>query len=97
MGKGYRWINLTTPGFDGEDERRGSYLGTAEHFSLLIIRILKKLGINKVILCAHSLGSIFCSYFITKYPQSVEGYINITGIVDHWYPGLLTFYQTVVL
>ena len=29
MGGECRWINLTIPGFDKEDERRGSYDGTA--------------------------------------------------------------------
>lgn len=42
------------------------------------------------------MGSIFASYFITKYADLVEGYINITGIVDDWYVGLLTFFQTTV-
>jgi hypothetical protein len=48
------------------------------------------------VLCSHSLGAIFSSYFITKYPHVVEGYINITGIVDHWYVGLMTFFWIVV-
>ncbi len=42
------------------------------------------------------MGSIFASYFITKYPQVVKGYINVTGIVNQWYRGLLTFYKTVI-
>jgi len=29
MGDTCRWVNLTTPGFDGEDERRGDYNGSA--------------------------------------------------------------------
>ena len=57
---------------------------------------MRHLKVGRVVLCAHSLGSIYSSYFITKYPQFVEGYINITGIVDHWYTGLLTFFQTVI-
>lgn len=40
------------------------------------------------------MGSIFASYFITKHPEVVQGYINITGIVNYWYTGLLTFYRT---
>ena len=62
----------------------------------MILKLLKKLGISKIILCAHSLGSIFCSYFITKHPEIVKGYINITGIVDHWYVGLITFFYNSV-
>lgn len=94
MGKNCRWINFTFPGFDGDDERRGTYTGTAEGISQLLINLLKKLQIPKVILCAHSLGSIFSTYFITNYPHFVSGYINVTGIVDHWYVGLMTFYRS---
>ena len=57
---------------------------------------MAKLKLSKIIICGHSLGSIFSSYFITKYPQYVEGYINITGIVDLWYTGLMTFFNTVI-
>lgn len=39
------------------------------------------------------MGSIYASYFINKYPDIVRGYINITGIVNQWYCGLLTFYR----
>jgi pimeloyl-ACP methyl ester carboxylesterase len=57
---------------------------------------MKRLNLQKIIICAHSLGSIFCSYFITKYPEAVKGYINITGIVDHWYIGLMTFFKLTI-
>lgn len=52
--------------------------------------------VDKMIFCGHSMGSIFASYFITKYPQYVKGYINITGIVNYWYVGLMTFYRFVI-
>lgn len=42
------------------------------------------------------MGSIFSSYLITNYPQIVSGYINITGIVDHWYVGLMTFFRSAI-
>jgi len=96
MGGSVRWVNLTIPGFDGEDERRGTYNGSADHLCKLIEKLMKFLLISKIILCGHSLGSIFGTYFITKNSHLVEGYINITGIVDHWYTGLLTFFQTVI-
>ncbi len=47
-----------------------------------------------MILCAHSLGSIFSTYLITKHPYLISGYINVTGIVDHWYVGLMTFFRS---
>ena len=41
----------------------------------------------------HSMGSIFGSYFISKNRDMVKGYVNVTGIVNIWYTGLLTFYR----
>jgi pimeloyl-ACP methyl ester carboxylesterase len=96
MGKSCRWVNLTIPGFDGEDERRGDYDGSVEHFSRLIIKLLGVLKVKKVLLCAHSLGSIFSTYFITHHLPYVEGYVNITGNIDQWYTGIMTFFQTCV-
>jgi pimeloyl-ACP methyl ester carboxylesterase len=87
-------VNLIVPGFDGEDERRGDYDGSAAHLSQLIIKLMKALHVQKAIFCAHSLGSMFCSYFITHHPQYVEGYINVTGMVDYWSTGILVFFQT---
>lgn len=48
---------------------------------------------GKIIYCGHSMGSIYASYFINRYPEIVAGYINVTGIVNQWYLGLLTFYR----
>jgi pimeloyl-ACP methyl ester carboxylesterase len=59
-----RWVNITVPGFDQEDERRGTYSGSAEQFAEMIVRIIKKLNLGKVIYCGHSLGSIYAAYFI---------------------------------
>lgn len=42
------------------------------------------------------MGSILGSYFINRYPEIISGYVNITGIVNYWYIGLLTFYRNVV-
>lgn len=39
------------------------------------------------------MGSIFGSYFINKNLDIVKGYMNVTGIVNQWYVGLLTFYR----
>jgi hypothetical protein len=33
---------------------------------------------------------------MNKYSHVIAGYINITGIVNQWYVGLLTFYHTVL-
>jgi hypothetical protein len=45
MGKTCRWVNFIIPGFDGEDERRGGYDGSAAHLSQLIIKLIKALHV----------------------------------------------------
>lgn len=88
-----RWINFILPGFDGLDERRGNYSGSAEDLGKLIVLILETRKASKLIYCGHSMGSIYASYFIHRYPHLVHGYINVTGIVNQWYTGLLLFYR----
>lgn len=83
---------MTIPGFDQEDERRGTYTGTSNEFAQLIIKLINKLGLKKIIYCGHSLGSIYASYFISHFPEYIEGYINVTGIANMWYTGLLLFF-----
>jgi len=88
-----RWINFIIPGFDGLDERRGNYSGSAEDLSKLIVKILSDRKVSKIIYIGHSMGSIFASFFINRYPEVILGYVNVTGIVNQWYTGLLTFYR----
>ena len=59
----------------------------------MIIKIMKTRNIHKIVFCGHSMGSIFASYLVNKYPEYIQGYINITGIANIWYTGLLTFYR----
>lgn len=88
-----RWINFIIPGFDGLDERRGNYSGSAEDLSKLIVLVLAQRKVPRIIYIGHSMGSIFASFFIHRYPEVVQGYVNVTGIVNQWYLGLLTFYR----
>lgn len=64
----FRWINFIIPGFDGLDERRGNYSGSAEDLSKLIMKILHERKVSKIIYIGHSMGSIFASFFINRYP-----------------------------
>jgi surfactin synthase thioesterase subunit len=60
-----RWINFIVPGFDGADERRGSYKGTLSDIIELIFLLLRD-GLrsqNKVVLLGHSMGSYICYAF----------------------------------
>ena len=90
-----RWINLTIPGYDGEDERRGTYDGSLRHMSELIIRLMKSRGVPKIVFCGHSMGSMVMIHFATHHPEYLDGTINITGLADTWYIGLMTFYNTI--
>lgn len=85
------------PGYDGEDERRGTFDGSLEHMSQLLIQMTRSRGIEKFVFCGHSMGSMFMSYFVTHYRESLEGSISITGITDTWYIGLKTFYSLIVV
>ena len=58
---------------------------------------MKQRKINKIVLCAHSLGSFLAGYFINKYPLVIDGYINVTGIANQWTIGMLTFYRLIVV
>ena len=91
-----RWINFIVPGFDGLDERRGNYSGSVQDISKLITMVLNELRVAQVVLCGHSMGSIFFGYLYDAYPQYFRGYINITGIVNYWFVGLTTFYINTV-
>lgn len=63
-----RWINFVVPGFDGLDERRGNYSGSAEDLSKLIVKVLDERKVSRIIFIGHSMGSIFGSYFIHRFP-----------------------------
>jgi U1 small nuclear ribonucleoprotein C len=62
-----RWINFVVPGFDGLDERRGNYSGSADDLSRLIMAVLNERKVQKIIYVGHSMGSLFGGYFINKH------------------------------
>lgn len=55
--------------------------------------VLEERKASKLIYCGHSMGSIFGGYFLNRYPDIVHGYVNVTGIVNQWYIGLMVFYR----
>jgi pimeloyl-ACP methyl ester carboxylesterase len=63
-----RWLNIIVPGFDNEDERRGNYSGSIEDICILMKMLLDDLGIKKVIVLGHSMGSYISNAFVVKYP-----------------------------
>lgn len=73
----YRFINIFLPGFDGEDERRGSYSGTTDQTLSLIDQFMDKLSIEKSSFLMHSYGGVVGKYFASCYPHRVESLIQI--------------------
>jgi pimeloyl-ACP methyl ester carboxylesterase len=97
MGGKIRWVNMMIPGIDGEDERRGSYDGTLAGFSDLFLRIVGKLGLKRVIICAHSFGSTVGFHLASVFPQIVEGFINIAGLSSIWPIGMSYMYKACIV
>ena len=63
-----------TPGFDGEDDRRGpNFQGTVKQISSKINDFMRSLQIEKAIFLVHSFG--FCYYlnFEKYFPQKIAG------------------------
>lgn len=91
-----RWINLVVPGFDGLDERRGNYSGSSQDFAKLICMILQAKNITKVIVCAHSFGTIISTYFISQYRHLVLGFISVAGMVNIMSVGIMMMYSNII-
>lgn len=91
-----RWVNFAIPGFDGEDERRGGYVGDYPALLDLIIKLKRKLKIKRMIACGHSYGSSIAFNLKEKFPLEVEGYINIGGISNYWSFGITMVYKICV-
>jgi hypothetical protein len=68
MGERVRWINVATPGFDGEDERRGNYMGTYPDIKKAVINLIKSLELKRVIILAHSFGTNFSTRIVRDCP-----------------------------
>lgn len=96
MGNKYRWINLTIPGLDGEDERRGSYDGTINGFSTLFLRLIAKLQLKRITICAHSFGTTVGFRLSIMHPYLIEGFINIAGVANNWPVGMGYMYKACI-
>ena len=59
--------------------------------------LLENRKVSKIFYVGHSMGTYIASYFVNTYPQFIKGYINITGMVNIWYTGILTFIRTMVI
>jgi pimeloyl-ACP methyl ester carboxylesterase len=97
MGGYCRWINFIVPGFDGEDERRGTYNSSRPQLYALILLVLDRLKVGKAVICAHSFSSTYSPSLIKAYPHRFEGYINAAGMGDCWNHGFLSVYHNVTV
>jgi pimeloyl-ACP methyl ester carboxylesterase len=93
----YRWINMMIPGFDGEDERRGTYDGTLKGFENLFFRLAKSLKLKRVVICAHSFGTTVGFHLASTLPFLIEGFINIAGVGSVWPNGMSFMYKATVV
>ena len=87
-----RFVNFFIPGFDNETEMRGNYSGSVNDLSLLLIRLLDHLKIDKFVLLFHSLGGYFSYYFSNNYSHRLQGLIYMAAPPYSWYVGYKTFY-----
>ncbi|EAR97748.2 alpha/beta fold hydrolase (macronuclear) [Tetrahymena thermophila SB210] len=93
-----RWINFSIPGLDGQDERRGTYLGYLEDTSLLMKDFLDELKIDKVVLIMHSAGGMYGKKFIHTHPERVKAIVQLASIgLEIWEPLLVqnTIFQKI--
>jgi pimeloyl-ACP methyl ester carboxylesterase len=87
---------VSLPGADGEDERRGSFSGSAEDLTQLIFQVASKLKLSRLTLCCHSFGSIVGRNFAHAFPALVEGFINLGGTMSYWSFGMTMIYKLMI-
>jgi pimeloyl-ACP methyl ester carboxylesterase len=54
------------------------------------------MDIKRPIVCGHSFGSSVAFNVAEKYPNFIEGYINLAGITNYWSFGMTIVYKSVV-
>ncbi|KRX00386.1 hypothetical protein PPERSA_03607 [Pseudocohnilembus persalinus] len=91
-----RWINFIVPGFDGQDERRGTYNSSLHDVCTMIVKLLEKLNINKVFICGHSMGAFIACYFYQNFQNKCLGLITLGGAPITWYEGMKVFHKSIV-
>ena len=93
----FRIINFFVPGFDNNPENdRGDYDSSMDNVSLLIIRLLDHLKINRVIFLIHSMGGYLMFYFCQRFRERVSGLVYMAAPSINWYVGFVVFYGIMV-
>ena len=76
--KDYQFIYIGRAGWDGSDDCKDDR--TAEIIVEEYRDALKESGTEApYILMAHSMGGVYASYWVSKYPEEIEAFINIDG------------------
>ena len=72
-------IFLSRPGYNGSDDIRDEI--TAELVVEDCRKALENAGVEKpYVLMPHSLGAIYASYWVSKYPDEIEAMVNLDGV-----------------
>ena len=78
-------IFLSRPGYDGSDDTKDAM--TVERVVENYRTALENAGVEKpYVLMPHSLGSLYASYWVSKYPDEIEALVNLDGT----YPAPIT-------
>ena len=78
-------IFLSRPGYDGSDDTKDAM--TVERVVENYRTALENAGVEKpYVLMPHSLGSLYASYWVSKYPDEIEALANLDGT----YPAPIT-------
>ncbi|KRX00383.1 hypothetical protein PPERSA_03604 [Pseudocohnilembus persalinus] len=91
-----RWINFVVPGYDGEDERRGEYLGEFNQILEMMKKLIDFLQLEKIFLLQHSTGSIIGLLFQDKYPDLCLGHIMLGAVAINWTFGIKAYYEVII-
>ena len=76
--KEYEFIYVARAGWDGSDDIKDER--TVENIVEDYRKALNNAGVNApYILMSHSMGSTYASYWVSKYPDEIEAFVNIDG------------------
>lgn len=65
-------------------------------FSTLFLRLITKLQLKRIIICAHSFGTTVGFRLSLMHPSLIEGFINIAGLASIWPVGMGYMYKACV-
>ena len=91
--KAHRVILIDRPGHGWSDRPGGAEDASPARQAALISQALTGMGVNKVILVAHSLGGAVATAFALAEPKRVAGLVLLAPVTHPW-PGGIAWYYT---